>query len=71
MPKAKKMDRYLISTEPWEVRFARMILIKEENDKFEHPTKQEMLTAIKMFNNSRKDVYTFFESNGYERLTKK
>lgn len=55
--KHPKMDRKLISSEPWEVNYVVVHFYKWEGLVPIHPTVEDVLTLIKKHNNSRVDVY--------------
>lgn len=63
-----KMDPYLISNQPWEVRYARLIFYKAVKDEISHPSSAEVKILIKRHHNSRKRVYASLLESGYTKL---
>lgn len=63
--KHRKMDRYTVSSEIWELDKVRRLFYKMEGERIDHPTRADVLGIKKLYGKSRRVVYAMLLQAGW------
>jgi hypothetical protein len=65
--KSRKMDRYTVSSQTWELDTIRRMFYKMEGERIDHPSRADIMSIKKQYGKSRVVIYRVLAERGYKK----